>query len=231
MPKWAYRNVRGDRDGSETGPAARGHVQGVHEPRAHPHPEPPAGGGDLRRGPRGGAPPGPADRLQAPDRDARPGRPHVAKGGLDGVLPRGEPQGPEGVRPDPRGPCRELAGGSPRGGRGPYAMMGMGSRPRLRWVVLAVAGASALAIVVALATGASAFMTSVIGPGWWLMPLVMIVVMTLVMGRPMPAMIPHGGVGMHRADKPENPIAIAARRHAAGEDSRGEKPGGRAGPE
>src|SRR3990172_7629194 len=96
-------------------------------------------------------------------------------------------------------------------------MMGMGSRRRLRWLVLAVAGASALVIVVALAT-----MTSLIGLGWWLMPLLMIVVMTLVMPLVMRAMMPHGGMGMHRPDIPEDPIAIAARRYAAGEISRDE---------
>src|SRR3990170_7483321 len=180
MPRGEYRHVRATREGFEAGPPARGHVQGVHEPRAHPHPEPPAGGGDVRRGPRGGARPSPADRLQAPDRDARPGRPHFAKGGGDGVLPRGEPQGPEGVRPDPRDPRRELAGGGRLGGRRPQAMMGMGPRPRLGWLLLAVAGGSRPLIVVAPATGASAFMTSLVGPGWWLMPILMIVVMSLV---------------------------------------------------
>ena len=101
-------------------------------------------------------------------------------------------------------------------------MMGMGSRRRLRWLVLAVVGASALVIVVALATGASAFMTSLIGPGWWLMPVFMMVVMTLVMTLAMRTMMPQGGMGMHRADMPEDPLAIAARRYAAGEISRDE---------
>jgi len=101
-------------------------------------------------------------------------------------------------------------------------MMGMGSRRRLRWLVLAVVGASALVIVVALTTGASAFMTSLIGPGWWLMPILMIIVMTLVMGLAMRTMMPHGGGGMDHHDMPEDPIAIAARRYAAGEISRDE---------
>ena len=97
-------------------------------------------------------------------------------------------------------------------------MMRMGPQRRVRWLVLAVAGASGLLIVVALATGASAFMTSIVGPGWWLMPLLMIVVMTLAMR----AMMPQDGMRMHRADMPEDPIAIAARRYAAGEISRDE---------
>ncbi|HKZ22807.1 MAG TPA: hypothetical protein VJ224_00145 [Thermoplasmata archaeon] len=101
-------------------------------------------------------------------------------------------------------------------------MMGMGPRPRLGWLLLAVAGASGLLIVVALATGASAFMTSLVGPGWWLMPILMIVVMSLVMVLAMRAMMPHDGMGMHRQDMPEDPIAIAARRYAAGEISRDE---------
>jgi len=101
-------------------------------------------------------------------------------------------------------------------------MMRMGPQRRVRWLVLAVAGASGLLIVVALATGASAFMTSIVGPGWWLMPLLMIVVMTLVMTLAMRAMMPQDGMRMHRADMPEDPIAIAARRYAAGEISRDE---------
>ena len=101
-------------------------------------------------------------------------------------------------------------------------MMGMGRRPRMGWLVLAVAGASALLIVIALATGASAFMTSLVGPGWWLMPIVMIVVMTLVMVLAMRATMPQGGMEMHRPDMPEDPLAIAARRYAAGEISRDE---------
>jgi len=101
-------------------------------------------------------------------------------------------------------------------------MMGMGPRPRLGWLLLAVAGASGLLIVVALATGASAFMTSLVGPGWWLMPILMIVVMTFVMVLAMRATMPHGGGGMDHHDMPEDPIAIAARRYAAGEISRDE---------
>ena len=101
-------------------------------------------------------------------------------------------------------------------------MMGMGPRPRLGWLLLAVAGASGLLIVVALATGASAFMTSLVGPGWWLMPILMIVVMTLVMVLAMRATMPQGGMEMLRPDRPEDPLAIAARRYAAGEISRDE---------
>ena len=102
-------------------------------------------------------------------------------------------------------------------------MMGMGRRLRLAWLVLAVVGASALLIAVALGTGAGAFMASLVGPGWWLMPILMIVVMALVMMPMMGHGMSHRSQGEgHHQESHEDAVSIAARRYARGEISREE---------
>src|SRR3989337_1629524 len=104
--------------GPQARSVARGHVQGVHEPRPDPDPRP----APRRRKVRGGADqasrPGPADRVQAPHRDAGPGRPPLPTGGCDGVLPPREPEGHPAVRPHPRGPRGEPAERGPAGAGG-----------------------------------------------------------------------------------------------------------------
>ena len=90
------------------------------------------------------------------------------------------------------------------------------------WTLLALTGASALLIAVASGTGASTFMASLVGPGWWLMPLVMIFVMTLVMALVMMPMMSHGRAGSDHSGMPEDPATIAARRYAEGKISREE---------
>ena len=114
-------------------------------------------------------------------------------------------------------------------------MMRVRPRRPMLWILLALAGASALLIGVASWTGASAFMTSLVGPAWWLMPIVMIFVMTLVMFLVMMPMMGHGtgggmGHGMshggpvegHHHESHEDAASIAARRYALGEVSREE---------
>src|SRR3972149_5982596 len=100
----------------------------------------------------------------------------------------------------------------------------MRMRPRrpMLWILLALAGASALLIGVASGAGASAFLTSLVGPAWWLMPIVMIFVMTLVMFLVMMPMMSHGRGGAEHHDMAEDPATIVAHRYAEGEISRQE---------
>jgi uncharacterized membrane protein len=100
----------------------------------------------------------------------------------------------------------------------------MGPRRPTAWLLLALVGVVALLMAVAAGTGAAAFMTALVGPAWWLMPVVMILVMAIVMYL---VMMPMMGHGQHEAAGPaegmhEDPAAIAARRYASGEISREE---------
>jgi len=104
-------------------------------------------------------------------------------------------------------------------------------RSRVAWLLLALVGTFLLLMVVAVGTGAGAFMASLVGPAWWLMPILMILVMALVM---MPMMghgmdggmghgMSHGGpMEGHHHEAREDAASIAARRYAGGEISREE---------
>ena len=103
-------------------------------------------------------------------------------------------------------------------------MIRMRPRRTMVWILLALIGASLLLIAIAGGSGAAGLMASIVGPGWWLMPLVMIVVMTLVMVLVMMPMMGHGQghEGGHGEGMPEDPGAVAARRYAHGDISREE---------
>jgi len=108
-------------------------------------------------------------------------------------------------------------------------------RPYVPRLLLAMVGAFLLLMVVAVGTGAGAFMASLVGPAWWLMPILMILVMAIVMALVMMPMMGHGtgggmGHGMshggpvegHHHESHEDAASIAARRYARGEISREE---------
>ncbi|MEK6851163.1 MAG: hypothetical protein AABY30_01350 [Candidatus Thermoplasmatota archaeon] len=99
----------------------------------------------------------------------------------------------------------------------------MRARRPMGWLLPALVGAVVLLMVVAAGTGAAAFMASLIGPAWWLMPILMILVMAGVMYLVMMPMMGHGHEGAgHDEGTHEDPAAIAARRYASGEISREE---------
>ena len=99
----------------------------------------------------------------------------------------------------------------------------MGPRRPMGWLLLALVGAVLLLMVVAAGTGAAAFMASLIGPGWWLMPILMILVMAIVMYLVMMPMMGHGqGAAGHGEGMHEDAATITARRYASGEISREE---------
>ncbi|HEY4705495.1 MAG TPA: hypothetical protein VII27_07175, partial [Thermoplasmata archaeon] len=65
-------------------------------------------------------------------------------------------------------------------------------RSRVAWLLLALVGTFLLLMVAAVGTGAGAFMASLVGPAWWLMPILMILVMAIVMALVMMPMMGHG---------------------------------------
>ncbi len=91
------------------------------------------------------------------------------------------------------------------------------------WPILGLAGAAVLAAGLVAWTGAWRYMAAVVGPGWWLMPVFMILVMALVMALMMMPMMSrnHGGMEPYVATL-QNPLEVAARRYATGEISREE---------
>ena len=108
-------------------------------------------------------------------------------------------------------------------------------RSRVAWLLLALVGTFLLLMVAAVGTGAGAFMASLVGPAWWLMPILMILVMAIVMALVMMPMMGHGmdggtGHGMSHGspvegrheEAHEEAASIAARRYACGEISREE---------
>src|SRR3972149_3219720 len=100
-------------------------------------------------------------------------------------------------------------------------------RSRVAWLLLALVGTFLLLMVVAVGTGAGAFMASLVGPAWWLMAIVMVLVMMPMMGHGMDGGMGHGmshgsPVEGRHEEAHEDAASIAARRDARGEISREE---------
>jgi uncharacterized membrane protein len=95
------------------------------------------------------------------------------------------------------------------------------------WILLATAIVVGILLVYAASTGAWLFMEARMGPGWWLMPVFMLLAMTAIMLAMMwPMISPGTGHEQHAAGgvgaEPEDAAAVAARRYASGAIPRAE---------